>query len=1449
MSPSILFVDMNDLFLPLIRAVAEQGFHPILTGTMAQDAQKMGLHCSAFESFAPPDVQTRAQQNTIRIAESLTQALKLPQVQKAFSSPVGNFMPHTGEQFFRRLLELLPEEIAVSEAFEALLQQRQLALIVLRTEKVPFERTIIRHAARHGIPTLQIAHAMVAGLVAPVAGEYDRSLDSDYIAVFGKRAFDLLVKMGVEPKRIFITGSPYWDMFYSPEVQIDRQHACRQLKLEPEKPVVLFCTSYANASSAFYPSWVRQLAMIHRSVVQAVRQVNPSIQLIVRLHPSELGRAEMPPEEELALRTGLPEQTTLQAYKNWLAKEGISQVFISREHKIEAIRAADVVIVEGVSTIIPEVMMFQRPVIATPLSILKNRIYTTQDGIAMVDDLAQLPDLLGNLLSNPSQREEMVQRQNEALPEFNYGNDGRACERLTELIVRLATESQEAKRLPLKEKGREEGEGEKSPTLTQHNNDVLVQGDDTMEKTTSEGFYIHQAGKLSKGAVLDVGLKCTHSCKFCYYSYLDGTDDQFRGMRRARFRTLDECKEILRLLKQNGFINFDYTGGEPSLHPDIIEMTKYAHQELDLKGRMITLGQFLMRKMGNCKKQPTPSAYGKHDRLIDDLLEAGLTNFLFSIHAVDEELFNKITGESYEKLNKAMCYLDEKGFQYTSNTVAFEWNYKHLPKLAEELTKHGIYLHNFIIMNAYYEWNKEGRVFGVQAKYSDIYPYLKEAVDILESNNIGVNIRYAPLCCVKGMEKNLVGVVGVRYDPYEWMNGAGHLGGSPELCASVLPLKEGEIEAQLAYRSLNTQFDNGTKVTGTRGNAKFFSDKCVECRAKDVCDGIDPNYLMNYGSSEFSPYSANEYEKAPMQKARYKYKIPFIIKTEQYTDMKRMVAEEFKEFNTQSSKETEDARLRFSDETVFVSLLDTSIASEGVPGLTSIIILNLNGADHIRQCIESIKVSTKVPYDLIVVDNGSSDSSLEYLRSLSDIKLIENPENAGAPYARNQGLALAEGEYIAFLDNDTVVTEGWLECFIAYANAEPSVGVWGPRSNYASGPQFVQNARYSNYEELQAFSRGWAAANVKNASYVGRLILFCLFVKREVIQKIGGIDAAFGKWGWEDDDFGVRAQIAGYRLGIAHEIYIHHTGSQTAQTANIDYDALLQENWQVFRKKWNVDWKPGEPMNYPIEQLIAQPFEPARHAIPIPTRAEIEKLLYSRDEVQSDAVESMTLKKSEDDVKAEQFLMMADQYKELGEFERALTNYEKVLSIQPDCLRALKATGAILLELGRANEAIEPLKAAANLEPNSAEIHNELGKYFYQIGQVDSAEAEFQQAIQLDEQNAQAYSNLGVLYWETGNADAAIDNLKKAIEINSEDIDAVANLAIICYQAEMFQGAIPFFTQYLIGQPQDAQMHFYLSHCYFETGEILMAKKELETVLAIEPEHQLAQNLYAEIKE
>ena len=274
----------------------------------------------------------------------------------------------------------------------------------------------------------------------------------------------------------------------------------------------------------------------------------------------------------------------------------------------------------------------------------------------------------------------------------------------------------------------------------------------------------------------------------------------------------------------------------------------------------------------------------------------------------------------------------------------------------------------------------------------------------------------------------------------------------------------------------------------------------------------------------------------------------------------------------------------------------------------SIIILNLNGADHIRKCIKSIQYFSSLPYELIVIDNGSTDGSKEYLRSIPEVILIENDTNVGAPYGRNQGLAVSRGEYIIFMDNDTIVTEGWLEKFVNHTRYNPEIGMLGPMSNYVSGSQFVRQAFYDNARELHLFAKRWEQRNRNRLLPTGRLILFCLFIKREVIQKIGGIDPAYDKWGWEDDDLSVRAQIAGFKLGIAQDVFIHHTGSQTSKTAHLNYRELSSRNWKVFANKFGIRQNANGETKYD-SSIFRVPFDKQKHFVPLPEKEEVEQLI------------------------------------------------------------------------------------------------------------------------------------------------------------------------------------------------------------------------------------------------
>ncbi|MBZ0155682.1 MAG: radical SAM protein [Alphaproteobacteria bacterium] len=335
----------------------------------------------------------------------------------------------------------------------------------------------------------------------------------------------------------------------------------------------------------------------------------------------------------------------------------------------------------------------------------------------------------------------------------------------------------------------------------------------------------HEIGRLSKSGVLDVGLKCPHSCEFCYYSYLDKTGNQFRGIRRAPFRPLKECKRALDFFVTQGFERLDITGGEPTYHPHIIDIVKYAEKEKNLRVRIITLGQLLDRKID-----------GTGRKLLNALIEdAEITDFLFSLHAVDPNLFYRITKGNFEKLEDVMDRLDAVGFDYCTNTVVYANNAWNIPDIAKYIVskKRRVRICNFITMNAYYAWST-GKAFGIQARYKDIIDPIRKATTLLEDAGIAVNIRYGTYCAIKGLEKNFVGCVGVLFDPYEWRN-------TTQNPFDVIGTDE-EDAFTLSRRKLPL-------------NNKAFPEKCKLCSVKEICDGVDVAYYAKYGDEEIQPFN------------------------------------------------------------------------------------------------------------------------------------------------------------------------------------------------------------------------------------------------------------------------------------------------------------------------------------------------------------------------------------------------------------------------------------------------------------------------------------------------------------------------------------------------------------------------------------------------------------------
>ena len=243
--------------------------------------------------------------------------------------------------------------------------------------------------------------------------------------------------------------------------------------------------------------------------------------------------------------------------------------------------------------------------------------------------------------------------------------------------------------------------------------------------------------------------------------------------------------------------------------------------------------------------------------------------------------------------------------------------------------------------------------------------------------------------------------------------------------------------------------------------------------------------------------------------------------------------------------------------------------------LVSIVMLTYNQLEDTKLCVESLfKHTTDVNYELIFVDNGSTkDDTKTYLETLkkehSNIKTIFNEENLGFACANNQGIEISEGEYVLLLNNDVILTDGWLSRMINVAESDDKIGVVAPCTNHASGRQVVSFAGTEEDDEgIQKFAKDLLLKNAGVWNSVSRIIGFCMLIKREVLFKVGVLDEMFGPGGYEDYDYCMRVKHEGYDIVIAFDTFIFHIGGKGYSSNDMDYMDLRSKNIELLIDKW-----------------------------------------------------------------------------------------------------------------------------------------------------------------------------------------------------------------------------------------------------------------------------------------
>lgn len=240
----------------------------------------------------------------------------------------------------------------------------------------------------------------------------------------------------------------------------------------------------------------------------------------------------------------------------------------------------------------------------------------------------------------------------------------------------------------------------------------------------------------------------------------------------------------------------------------------------------------------------------------------------------------------------------------------------------------------------------------------------------------------------------------------------------------------------------------------------------------------------------------------------------------------------------------------------------------------SIIILNWNSCNLLKQCISLIEKHTKRKYEIVIVDNGSTkDDSVEYIKTLK-YKKIFNKENLGFAGGVNSAMREIHNSDVCLLNVDGEPSNNWLERMYETLENNPNCGLVGSKGN-----------------EIEPWNRMYNSLD--KDTEIAMFPAYCLLIMKEVIEKIGYLDERYKIGGYEDNDYCMRTQLAGYSVMLSHKSYVKHKADHPTFSDNeIDTFKIQKENEVRFNNKiQEILMGYGQIYNFYEKKNIAEHFK------------------------------------------------------------------------------------------------------------------------------------------------------------------------------------------------------------------------------------------------------------------
>lgn len=509
----------------------------------------------------------------------------------------------------------------------------------------------------------------------------------------------------------------------------------------------------------------------------------------------------------------------------------------------------------------------------------------------------------------------------------------------------------------------------------------------------------------------------------------------------------------------------------------------------------------------------------------------------------------------------------------------------------------------------------------------------------------------------------------------------------------------------------------------------------------------------------------------------------------------------------------------------------------------SIIIPVFNNVKYTMQCLDALASNTGyVPYEVIVVDNGSTDGTKELLGTIKgDIKVLTNETNLGFAIASNQGAKVADGDYIVFLNNDTIPQTGWLEAMVREADGSGDIAIVGSKLLYPddkiqhAGVVFsAREQGYSIYHIYRGVDKDHPAVNYRRE--YNAVTAACMLVRKNIFIDMGMFDEDFIN-GYEDVDFCLKVRESDYKIVYTPDSVVYHYEEKTE--GRLSYG---EHNTQQFLRRWNgkiktddytkaledgfrIEYLPGKGMKFCAVEWSDETKKLILEAVKSKEQYDYQRVIKLCNQVvEKDAANTYALQ------------LMGEVHETLGNLEDAERCYSKLVSLD-DSFETVYSLAIIKKGLNKFEEAILLFQKIIPSAPDgeAMEVHINMADCKTRLGKFDEGTDHYTKAIQINKEDERPYIGLAVIETRNKNSKAALDYYRRALEINPGSSKAIAGIGIIEFAEGNKEKAFARFKEALDISEDDITSLALLIQVSFELNTLSVAIIYIEKYLNFHP--------------